>query len=392
MSSTTCSSSRSTARSASPPPPSASTSTSTGPSSSARPTAASCTGSAASSSAAPGWTSGSRRASSTSSSTPSTQHLRLRAARSRLRADRALPRALLGSPRLPAANALAVTDSKQLGVRRRALDALAQRASPPRPDPDRPAVNAGGGPPPARPHREARPRWRRGESETRSAGNTPAAASSGSSAIERALGRHHGALGGALVLGPVDHRRNHGQRARRVLGELATRSRRGSSPPRRRCHGPRPSSTQPRGAKASRRRDRRPCRTRPAGARARARARRLAPGRPGEVRRSRSTNSAVRQRLAPGRRLLRPLVDQQHDQLEALLRCESARRARGAGSSARSGARPSPGRAGRRQAGSAGRPPARARRATRRGPRAAWAGPASGLRTLGAPRLAARPR
>ena len=85
-----------------PPRRSASTSTTAGPSSSARPTARSCTGCAGSSSAPPGSTSGSRRASSTSSST-SDAHLRLRPARARRRADRALARAELGPGRLHAA-------------------------------------------------------------------------------------------------------------------------------------------------------------------------------------------------------------------------------------------------------------------------------------------------
>ena len=69
---------------------SASTSTTAGPSSSAPPSARSCTGCAGSCSAPPGWTSASRRASSTSSSTTHAL-LRLRPARARRRADRALP-------------------------------------------------------------------------------------------------------------------------------------------------------------------------------------------------------------------------------------------------------------------------------------------------------------
>ena len=74
----------------------ASTSTTAGPSSSAPPTARSCTGCAGSSSAPPGSTSASRRASSTSSSTTPIAVLRLRPARARLRARRALARAQLG--------------------------------------------------------------------------------------------------------------------------------------------------------------------------------------------------------------------------------------------------------------------------------------------------------
>ena len=125
---------------------SASTSTSTGPSSSAPPTAASCTGSAASSSAAPGSTSGSRRASSTSSSTRQ-PHLRLRPARSRRRADRALARALLGRPRLPALE----RPARQAARRSTACPRSARAAAPPpRPAPGRRAASAGAAPPRAR--------------------------------------------------------------------------------------------------------------------------------------------------------------------------------------------------------------------------------------------------
>ena len=54
-------------------------------------------------------------------------HLRLRAARSRRGADRALARALLGLARLPALAASARAIAEQLGVRRRRLDPLAQQ-------------------------------------------------------------------------------------------------------------------------------------------------------------------------------------------------------------------------------------------------------------------------
>ena len=190
--------------------------------------------------------------------------LRLRSARARRRADRALPRALLGSPRLPA---LAEARPEQLGVRRRALDPLAKQASPPRPASRsassersrRTAASSSG----ARSSSSLETR----HSPARSAGNDAGRGQLGVERDQRALGRDHRALGGAIVLGALDHGRDHGQRARPLLGQVAPGAEQAldlGGVARRR----------PRAATASRRSARRPRPPRPAAAPARGPARR----------------------------------------------------------------------------------------------------------------------
>ena len=124
---------------------------------------------------------------------PDTQTLRLRPARARRRADRALARALLGPPRLPAL--VASASLQQLGVRAASPRSAREAASPPRPGPGRRAASAVAGAPPARRRSRSSSSLETRHSPASSAGRHPGRGELGVEPDQRALGRDHGALG-----------------------------------------------------------------------------------------------------------------------------------------------------------------------------------------------------
>ena len=198
-------------------------------------------------------------------------------------------------------------------------------------------------------------------SRPRSAGKTPAAARSGSSATASSRSSPRRLAASAPSSSPPRRPSRSRSTSRPVLGELATRAEDALD------LGDVAGSRVGRARREARRdrvdHRRRPSRTRPAAARARARARPPAPGRRGARSAVALDDLGPGQRLAPRRRLLGALVDEQHDQLGPSGRGSAGERAE---QRRPPGARlpPSPGPLAQGEWRRAGRPPEPGRRST----------------------------